>query len=231
VDAYASVWVIRPDGSAPHEVISEKKIDPKKARISWRPDASVIYIQETDFPAMLFGYDAKTGKQVETIRLPKNSFMTEAHSLSPNEQLIAGAGPVGNSPLLHLGTVSRDGSGKEMDFMKLFQAAPYHTGTVVWSYDSQWVAFELDTVVIVMGAAISIHFRAYPISAQEFGAELQSPAFSPSGEKLICILAKSREGNVGSGDEEVATNVWMMNRDGSQQKALTTSGSCFDPHW
>jgi len=82
-----------------------------------------------------------------------------------------------------------------------------------------------------MSSSISIHFRAFPISAQDFGAELQSPAFSPSGQKLLCILAKGREAQVGSGDEEVATNVWIMNIDGTQQKPLTTSGTCFDPAW
>lgn len=226
----AAVWVMRADGSEAREVVPLKKIDTKRARITWRTDGAVLYIQEADFPNLLFGYDTASGKQVDTVRLPKQSFMTEAHSLSPDLSLIAGAGPVAGSPLLHLGTISRDGS-KEQDFMKLFQAAPYRTGTVVWSYDSSLVAFELDTAIIVMSSTFSLGFRAYPLSGQDLEAELSGPAFSPSSKKLTCILSKAREGTVGSGDKEIVTNVWVMNINGTQQQQITTNGNCYDPHW
>lgn len=230
IDQYVSVTVINADGTGQHEVVNKKKIDTKKARISWHPDGEMIYIQEQDFPAILFGYNVNDGKQVDTIRLPKQTFMTELHTISPNMQFMAGAGPSKQDGIWHIGTIRKDGK-KETDLMKPFNNVSYHIGTVVWAYSSDMVAFELDKIIMVMSSSMRIDFKFYQITPQDFNAELSQPAISPSGQKIIAVMEKTQEGHRGSGDAEVISNLWIMNIDGTKQSQLTQSGTAFDPHW
>jgi len=225
-----SIVVMNADGSEARAVVTDKKIKARKMRISWKPDSSVFYVQELDFPTILYGYDVKTGVQVETIRLPRNSFMTEVHSISPDMRYLAGAGPSKHDNVMHIGTIRRDGK-METDLMKPFQQVPYHLGTVVWSYDGSLVAFELDKIIMVMSKRFSIDFEVYPLTPQDFAAELSGPAFSPTAKFMACIMEKTSEGNVGSGDQTVSSDVWVMNIDGTRQRQITHTGSCFDPHW
>ncbi|MCD4813074.1 hypothetical protein K8S19_05225 [bacterium] len=218
------------DGTEIKSVAKDKKIKARDMRLSWKPDSSVLYVQEKDFPTILYGYDVQTGLQRETIRLPKNSFMTEVHSLSPDMQYLAGSGPSKHDNVSHIGNIRKDGK-LETDLMKPFNQVPYHLGTVVWAYDSHLVAFELDKIIMVMSKRFSLDFEAYPLTPQDFAAELSGPAFSPSGKKMACIMEKVSEGNVGSGDQEVSSDVWVMNLDGTRQRKITKTGSCFDPHW
>jgi Tol biopolymer transport system component len=225
-----SIEVISADGSNQRTVVANKKIKARRLRISWKPDSSVIYFQEMDFPTILYGYSVAEGKQVETLRLPKTSFMTEAHSLSPDMKFIAGAGPTKRDNVMHIGTVAVNGK-MESDLMKPFEQMPYHIGTVVWNYDGHLIAFELDKIIMVMSKRFSIDFEIYPLSPQDFSAELSGPAFSPSTKYMACILEKTSEGQVGTGDQSVKSDVWIMNIDGTRQKQITYTGSCFDPHW
>lgn len=225
-----SIMTMSADGSQIKVVAKDKKIKARDLRLSWKPDSSVLYVQEVDFPTILYGYDVETGLQKETIRMPKNSFMTEVHSISPDMQYLAGLGPSKHDNVMHIGNIRKDGK-LETDLMKPFNQIPYHLGTVVWAYDSHLVAFELDKIIMVMSKRFSLDFEAYPLTPQDFAAELSGPAFSPSGKLMACIMEKVSEGNVGSGDQEVASDVWVMNVDGSRQKKITNTGSCFDPHW
>ncbi|MBN1594945.1 hypothetical protein JW933_03370 [candidate division FCPU426 bacterium] len=226
-----SVMAVNADGSHLHAVVKEKRIKAGKMRISWKPDSSVVYFQEMDFPTILYGYEVETGRQVETIRLPKNSFMTEVHSLSPDMFFLAGAGPSENDNVMHIGTIRRDGT-METDLMKPFQQqVSYHLGAVVWNYDGSLVAFEVDKIIIVMSKRFSIDFEVHSLTPQDFSAELSGPAFSPTAKYMACIMEKAREGSVGSGDQMVASDVYVMNIDGTGQRQITHTGSCFDPHW
>ncbi len=225
-----SIVVMHDDGSSPKVLAQNKKIDARKIRMSWKPDGSVLYVQELDFPTILYGYTVDTGTQVETIRLPKNSFMTEIHSISPDMTYLAGAGPSQHDNIIHIGTIRRDGK-KETDLMQPFHQIPYHLGTVVWAYHSQLVAFELDKIIMVMSKSFSLQFEAYPLTPQDFAGELSGPAFSPSGRQVACIMETTSEGNIGSGDQSVSSDVWLMNVNGTKQRKITHTGSCFDPHW
>ena len=225
-----SIMVVNADGTDTRTLVTDKKIKARKMRISWKPDSSVIYFQEMDFPTILYGYSVETGKPVETIRLPKTSFMTEVHSLSPDMKFLAGAGPTKYDHVIHIGTIRVDGR-MEADLMKPFQKVPYHLGTVIWNYDGALIAFELDKIIIVMSKRFSINFEVYPLTPQDFAAELSGPAFSPTAKYMACIMEKTKEGQVGSGDQLVQSDVWVMNIDGTRQKQITHTGSCFDPHW
>ncbi len=225
-----SVKVIPADGSDLRTMVSHKRIDTRKARISWRPDGEVVYFQEKDFPGILFGYQVATGKPIETIRIPKDRFLTEIHTLSPNMEYIAGAGREPKTGIMHIGTIHRDGT-RETDLLKPFGSIPLHVGTAVWSYDSQWVAFKYDTVIIVMSREFRPGFKAYHLASQSIGAQLSEPAFSPSGELIVCIKEQVRKEIAGTGDQEVISDAWVMKIDGTGQRQITHTGSCFDPHW
>ncbi len=230
LDDYVDIAVIDADGSNLREVVKNKKIDTKKIRISWHPQGHTLYVQEKDFPAMLFGYSVETGQQVDTVRLPKNTFMTEVHTLSPNFELLAGEGPSKQDGIMHVGTIRRDGQ-KETDLMRPFMKVSYHLGTVVWSYHSDLIAFELDNIVMVMSSSFRLDFKAYVITPQDFDAQISQPAISPTGKYLAAVMEQTEEGHRGSGDTEVISNIWVMNIDGTKQVPITTSGTCFDPHW
>jgi hypothetical protein len=190
----------------------------------------VLYVQEKDFPSVLFGYAVSGGQQVETIRLPKKTFLNQAHTLSPDSRWIAGAGPDPVAGLLHIGTVRR-ADGADLDLMKPFAKTPMQVGTVVWSYDSQYVAFEVTTVIVVMSSYFRPGFQVHPLSPMEANAELSDPAFSPTGRRLACILAKTKERQLGAGEGVVSSDIWVMNADGKDQRQITHTGACFDPHW
>jgi Tol biopolymer transport system component len=225
-----SLMVMQADGSGARAVVSGKRIDARRLRASWKPDSTVLYVQELDFPTILYGYDVATGQQVETIRLPKSSFLTEVHSLSPDMTFLAGTGPAKQDNVMHVGTIKRDGK-SETDLMRPFSKGNYQLGTVVWSYDSQLVAFEVDKIIIIMSRSFNLEFEAHTITPQDFSGELSGPAFSPSGDQIACIMGLTHEGQVGSGDQTVATDVWIMNVNGTHQRRLTQDGSCFDPAW
>jgi Tol biopolymer transport system component len=226
----AGVAIMNADGSNHRVLLMDKKIDTTKTRISWKPDGTVIYIQEKDFPSVLFGYGTTTAAQVDTIRIPKGSFIKEIQTLSPDARIIAGTGPVKGSEIMHMGAVKRSG-GADLDFMKFFQQAPYHLGTVAWSYDSMYVAYELDVTIIIMNSTYAPGFKFYPISPMEAEAQFTGAAFSPSGQFIACSREKAKEGNVGSGDKEVRSDIWIMQINGAKPRQLTDSGGCFDPHW
>lgn len=225
-----SLMVMQADGSGVRAVVSGKRIDAKRLRAAWKPDSTVLYVQELDFPTILYGYDVASGTQVETIRLPKNSFLTELQSISPDMTYLGGTGPAKQDNVMHVGTIKRDGKG-ETDLMRPFQKGSFQLGTVVWSYDSQLVAFEVDKILIVMSRAFSLGFEAYSITPQDFTGELSCPTFSPSGTQVACIMGLTHEGQVGSGDQSVTTDVWIMNVNGTHQRRLTQDGTCFDPSW
>lgn len=225
-----SIMLMEANGARARDVVRRLKINRESARLSWKPDGRRIYVQEKDFPTILFGYSALSGKQAETVRLPKQSFLQVAHTLSPNLEMLAGAGRDPKSGIMHIGTVFRNGR-SDTDLMQPFSKAPYHTGTVVWSYDSRLVAFELDNLIIVMSSSFGPDFKAYPLTPMETNVQLSEPAFSPTGKYIACIMEKTREEQMGLGNKEVSSDVWIMNVDGSQQRQLTHSGTCFDPHW
>lgn len=225
-----SIIILNADGTDTRTLVTDKKIKARKMRISWKPDSSIIYFQEMDFPTILYGYSVETGKQMETIRLPKTSFMTEVHSLSPDMKFLAGEGPTKHDNVMHIGTIRVDGQ-MEADLMKPFNKVPYHLGTVIWNYDGHLIAFELDKIIMVMSKRFSLDFEVYPLSPQDFAAELSGPAFSPTTKYMACIVEKTKEGQVGTGDQLVQSDVWIMNIDGTRQKQITHTGSCFDPHW
>ncbi len=224
------VKVMQADGSDLRTIVSHKRIDTRRTRISWRPDGEVVYFQERDFPGILFGYQVATGKPVETIRIPEDSFLAEIHTLSPNMKYLAGAGREQKTDIRHIGTICRDGT-RETDLLKSFGSIPLHVGTVAWSYDSQWVAFEYDTVIIVMSTEFRINFKAYHLVSQTIGTRFSEPAFSPSGEMVVSIMEQVRKETAGTGDQEVISDVWVMKIDGTGQRQITRDGSCFDPHW
>ncbi len=224
------VVVMQANGSEAREALKGKKINVSQARIGWRPDGSVMYLAEKDFPTILFGYSLATGEQVETIRLPKTSFLREVHTISPDLERLAGAGPAKSGQAWHIGTVRRNGA-EDTDLMKPFFSVPFHVGTVVWSYDGGRVAFELDNLVVMMTSSFRPGFQASPLTPQDTDAALTGPAFSPSGQYLACILEKSKEGTIGVGDREVSSDVWVMNANGANQHQITRTGTCFDPHW
>ena len=224
------VKVMQADGFSLRTIVSHKRINTREARISWKPDGEVIYFQEKDFPGILFGYQVATGKPVETIRIPKHSFLTEIHTLSPNMEYIAGAGQEPKAGLRHIGTIHRDGT-RETDLLKPFGLIPLHVGTAVWSYDSQWVAFEYDTVIIVMPSELRLDFKAYHLASQSIGAQLSAPAFSPSGKLVAGVMEQVRKETAGTGEQEVISDIWVMKIDGTGQRQITHTGSCFDPHW
>ncbi len=230
LDDYVDIAVVDADGSNLRNVVKHKKIDTKKIRISWHPQGHTLYVQEKDFPAMLFGYSVETGQQVDTVRLPKHSFMTEVHTISPNFELLAGEGPSKQDGIMHIGTIRKDGR-HETDLMRPFKKISYHLGTVVWSYHSDLVAFELDNIVMVMSSSFRLDFKAYVITPQDFDAQISQPAISPTGKYLAAVMEQTEEGHRGSGDTEVISNIWVMNIDGTKQVQLTHSGTCFDPHW
>jgi Tol biopolymer transport system component len=226
-----NVMLMAADGTNSRELLSQKHIDTKKTRIGWKADGSIVFVQEKDFPSVLFGYSVATGQQVDTIRLPKQSFIKEAQTLSPDLELIAGTGPDAQTGLLHMGAVRRS-SGEDLDFMKFFQQTPFHLGTVVWSYDSQFVAYELDVTVVIMSSTYNPKsFRFYSLTPTESDAQYSSPAFSPQGKYIACISEFVKEGTMGSGDKEVKSDVWIANADSSKPRRLTNFGSCFDPNW
>jgi len=230
VGGFLDLVVMNANGSGVREVVKHLKVDVQKTRPSWNMEGTVLYVQEQDFPTVLFGYAVADGRQVETIRLPQGTYLNQAHTLSPDSRFIAGAGPERKTGLQHIGIVPRAG-GPDMDLMRPFSKMALHVGNVVWSYDSQLVAFELDNVVLVTSSAAGPGFRAYPLTPQETAAELSGPAFSPSGKSIACILEKTREDVMGGGDKEVRSDIWIMSVDGKQPRQLTHSGSCFDPHW
>jgi hypothetical protein len=232
-DDKINVMVMDAAGGNLKAVLTGHNIDIKKTRICWKADATALYIQEKDFPAVMFGYALATGQQVDTVRIPKKSFLKEVQTLSPDAAMIAGSGIDPKSGQPHMGAVKRAG-GEDLDFMKFFQQqSSFHLGTIVWSYDSALVAFEVDSAVIIMSSSYTVvpKFRFYGLSPLEPESEYSSPAFSPQGRYVACILEKAKEGNVGSGDREVKTDLWVMNLDGSKPHQLTTSGSNFDPSW
>lgn len=224
-----AISIINADGSNDRQVVLNKKIDTKKSRICWHPRGDTIYVREKDFVAMLFGYRSTDGTQCDTIRLAKQTFMVEAHTLSPNFQKISGAGPT-KKGLWHIGTSNLDGS-NETDLMKVFKKVNFDIGTVVWSYDSNFIAFEVDKIIMVMSSSYNLKFKAYPITPKDFNTEMSQPAFSPSGQQMLAVSEKTEEGHRGSGDSVVKSNIVVMNIDGSKQTQITTSGTCFDPHW
>jgi hypothetical protein len=44
-------------------------------------------------------------------------------------------------------------------------------------------------------------------------------------------MEKGKEGNVGSGDREVKSDLWIVGIDGTKPHPLTTTGANFDPSW
>ncbi|MEW6516948.1 MAG: hypothetical protein AB1439_08595 [candidate division FCPU426 bacterium] len=225
-----SLMVMQADGSGARAVVSGKRIDARRLRACWKPDNTVLYVQEIDFPSILYGYDVATGSQVETIRLPKNSFLTEVHSLSPDLSYLGGSGPAKKDNVLHVGTIRRDGK-METDLMRPFQKGSFHLGSIVWSYDGQLVAFELDKIIIVMSKSFGLDLQVYTVVPQDFSGELSCPSFSPSCNQIACIMGVTHEGQVGSGDQAVASDVWIMSINGTRQRRLTQNGTCFDPAW
>jgi hypothetical protein len=230
VDGPLDIVVMQANGDGQREVVKALKVDIEATRPSWSLDGKVIYVQERDFPSVLFGYDVATGRQVETIRLPKPTFLDRANSLSPNTEWIAGSGPSRSGGLRHIGVVRR-ADPVDTDLMTPFSRIPLHVGGVVWAYDSRLVAFELDNLIIVMPSRMGPDFRIYPITPQEVGGELSGPAFSPGGQYLACVQGKSREGQVGTGDREVRSDLWVMRINGREPRQITATGTCFDPQW
>lgn len=222
--------VMNENGSDLRDVKTGLKVNVDKTRASWSPDGASLYVQEQDFPSVLFGYAVADGRQTDTIRLPKKTFLNQAHSLSPDALWIAGSGPDKVSGQDHIGTVRR-ADGKDMDLMRPLTKTLAQAGMVVWSYDGRRVAFEVSPVVIVMSSAERAPFEVYPLSAPDTNAELSDPAFSPSGEYLACVVGKAKEGNLGSGDREVSSDIWVMRTNGKQPHQVTTTGVCYDPHW
>jgi Tol biopolymer transport system component len=227
---FVDLVVMNANGSEPHDVKTRLKINVENTRPSWNLAGTVLFVQEKDFPSVLFGYAVDNGQQVDTVRLPRTTFLNQAHTLSPDSRWIAGAGPQPGTGLLHIGTVRR-ADGVNLDLMKPFAKSPMQVGTVVWSYDSQYVAFELSTVIIVMSSYFRPGFQVHPLTPMETNAELSDPAFSPSGKRLACILAKSKETQLGAGEKDVRSDIWIMNADGKDARQITHSGTCFDPHW
>jgi Tol biopolymer transport system component len=226
-----SVMIISTDNPQPKEILGDKRIDVRTSRINWNAASTVFYISEQDFPGILFGYDASTGKPVDTIRLPKKTFLNRIYSISRDGQRLAGDGPSKDEKnVLHLGVVDRDGA-NEFDPLKLFVKGACHYGVPVWSNNAKMMAFDFDTTIIAMSTAFAMGFKVYPIAPQDFDAQMSSPSFSPTGAMLTCIMEKTKEGHVGSGDSEVNTDVWVMQVNGSKQKKITDTGSCFDPCW
>jgi len=224
-----SVVILDSQGNT-REMLSDKRVDLSMARINWKPDGSVLYFLEKDFPTALTGYDTTTGAPVETLRLPKSKFMNRILSVSHSMKILAGDGPTQPGNINHLGVIATDGKG-EFDMVAPFVKGEMHYGPITWSYDSQMVAFDFDKSVIVMSSSISMAFKVFPLAPQDFDAQLSSATFSPTGAQVACIMEKVKEGNVGSGDQEVTSDVWVMNVNGSQQKKITNTGSCFDPAW
>jgi len=224
------IVVMQANGDGQRDLVRGLKADIEATRPSWSLDGRTIYVQELDFPSVLFGYDVATGRQTETIRLPKNTFLDRATSLSPNTEWIAGSGPARPGGLRHIGVVRRENP-IDLDLMLPFSKVPLHVGSVVWAYDSRLVAFELDNLIIVMPSRMTADFRVYPVTPQEVGGELSSPAFSPSGQYLACIQGKTREGQVGTGDREVRSDIWVMRVNGREPRQVTDTGTCFDPQW
>jgi len=230
VGEFVDLMVMNANGSDVRVVKPRLKVDPRATRPSWNLDGKILYVQEKDFPSVLFGYALADGQQTDTVRLPKKTFLTQVNSLSPDSAWIAGSGKDPVSGLLHIGTVRRQ-DGKDTDLMKPFSKMPLHIGEVVWSYDSQYVAFEVDKFIIVMSSYYRAGFRAKPLMPMDMNAELSAPAFSPSGQYLACITQKTKEGVLGAGDQEVRSDIWVMSVDGKQPHQITDSGTCFDPHW
>lgn len=230
VGDFVDLMVMQANGSDVRLVKPHLKVDVQVTRPSWNPDGSVLYVQERDFSSMLFGYTLADGRQTDTVRLPRGTFLSQAHLLSPDFRWIAGAGVDPQSGLMHIGTVRRS-DGRDMDLMKPFSKLPVHVGEVAWSYDSRYVAFEIDNLVVVMSSCYRPGFRVSPLTPPEMNAELSDPAFSPGGRYLACILQKNKEGVMGAGDREVRSDIWVMNADGTQGRQITDSGTCFDPHW
>jgi len=230
VSDVASLIIMDVNGANQRVVIPRLKIDLDTARISWRPDGSRVYVQEKDFGSVLFGYDVSSGKPVETVRIPKTSFLTLAYSLSPDLQTIAGAGPDPKTGALHIGTVRRDGS-LDTDLMKPFRTVAYHVGTVVWSYDGQLVAYELDNLVIVMSSYYRPGFKANPITPNEPAGKITGAAFSPTGKFIAYTQEITREAVMGAGERETVSDLWVVDADGTHARPITREGSCFDPHW
>lgn len=228
----ASLVVLRRDSAGPREIVRGRNVDPHKLRLTWSLDNRRVYLVEHDFPTLMTGYSAATGKAEEIIRLPKSSFLTQIQTLSPDQKTLAGVGPAPNQPerLIHLGTIGRDGR-NALDLMQYFGKVPLFVGTAVWSYDGQWLAVELDTVVLVISSTYSTHFRAYPLMSQEMMGQLTTPAFSPTGEWVVCVLEIRGEGQLGSGEEEVKSDLWLASRTGSVYRRLTENGASFDPAW
>lgn len=222
--------VMQANGDGQRDVVRGLKVDIEATRPSWSLDGRIIYLQELDFPSVLFGYDVATGQQVETIRLPKKTFLDRATSLSPDTNWIAGSGPARTGGLRHIGIVRRRDP-VDMDLMAPFTKLPLHVGRVVWAYDGQRVAFEVDNLIIVMPTRRSENFRVFPITPQEVGGELKDPAFSPSGQYLACVQGKSQEGQMGTGERVVRSDIWVMRSDGRAPRQITETGTCFDPQW
>ncbi|NTV52720.1 MAG: hypothetical protein HGA76_06890 [Candidatus Firestonebacteria bacterium] len=228
-----NVMVMDADGGNSKAALAHRSIDCKKTRICWSMDAGRLYVQEKDFPSVLFGYAVADGQQVDTVRIPKTSFLKEVQTLSPDAALIAGVGPDPKTGFQHMGAVKVSG-GSDLDFMKYFmQKTSLHLGTVVWSYDSSLVAYEMDSAVIIMSSSYTAvpKFRFYGLNPLELESAYTSPAFSPEGQYIACILEKTKEGTVGTGDREVKSDLWVMNIDGSKPRQLTNTGSNFDPTW
>ena len=186
-DDMVDVVVMDADGGNPKAVLTQRNIDTKKARLCWKADASVLYVQEKDFPSVLFGYAVATGQQVDTVRIPKTSFLKEVQTLSPDLEMVAGMGPDPKTGFQHMGAVKR-ARGEDLDFMKYFQQkSAFHLGTVVWYYDSSLVAFELDSAVIIMSTTFQalVKFHFYALGPMEADCEYTSPAFSPQGQYVV----------------------------------------------
>jgi Tol biopolymer transport system component len=222
------VWDKSADRS--HAVATGQAIDILKARISWDPDSRRVYLPLRAAPMEWACFDAHTGAPGEPIRLPKNSFLTEAHTLAPNAAYLAGAGPEPKTRVMHIATVRRDGN-QQSDLMAPFNESDLALGTAIWSRDSQWVAFEMDTIIMIMSSTYRLNFTAKPLIPYELTSRLTYPSFSPDGEWMACTAEKSGEGRMGSGDTVVTTDIWLMRRDGKKNIQITHSGNAYDPAW
>jgi TolB protein len=212
-DGNGEVYAMDADGSGPRNLTQHPARD---VRPAWSPDGRrIAFVSRRDGNPEIYVMDADgSGKR----NLTRDRASDDYPTWSPDGRRIAFLRDTRSSSYAHhLYVVNADGSG----LRRLTRIETYTNRPVVWSPDGR-----------------TIYYGRYLVSADGSGARrlpykaLTAAVWSPDGRRIAFTRARGRTGP-GPCCSASATDIYVMNADGSGTRKLTHNNARFyaEPAW